>query len=108
MNGVIVFILTKTGIVRWVGNYIATALVGYGIVEGNEQAQVAGAVVAIITGLLTKAIEAIKDRETKKTQRMLDAITPEHIEVKADGLSGPKTRAAITAVKIASNPKRKG
>jgi hypothetical protein len=108
MNGVLLFILTKTGIIRWVGNYIATALVGYGIVEGNEQAQVAGAVVAIITGLMTKWIEAIKDRETKKTQRMLDAITPEHIAVKADGLSGPKTRAAITAVKIASNPNRKG
>jgi len=109
MNWFLVFILTKTGIVRWVGNFLATTLVSYGVVQGSEEAQVAGAIVAILTGILTKAIESLKDRETKKTQRMLDDVTPHCFEVVDDGLAGPKTREAIvTAVKVASNPNRKG
>ena len=109
MNPILVFILTKTGVLRWLGNFVASGLVSYGVVQGSEEAQVAGAIVAIMTGLITKLIESIKDRETKKTQRLLDDVTPLRVEVVDDGLAGPKTREAIvTAVKVASNPNRKG
>lgn len=109
MNPILIFILTKTGILRWLGNFIAAGLASYGVVQGNEEAQLAGAIVAVLTGLITKAIESIKDRETKRTQRLLDDVTPNRVEVVDDGLAGPETRAAIvTAVKVASNPNRKG
>jgi hypothetical protein len=108
MNVVLVFLLTKTGVIRWVGNFVATWLVSQGLIEGNVEQQVAGAIVAVVTGLITKAIESVKDYETKKTQRTIDAVTPSRVEVKADGLAGPKTRSAIlTAVQVAKNPNKR-
>ena len=107
MNAVLVFLLTKTGVIRWIGNFVSAWLVAHGVVEDNAEAQVAGALVAVFTGLLTKVIETIKDHETKKTQKVLDSVSP--VEVKKDGLAGPETRKAIvTAVSVASNPSRKG
>lgn len=98
MNPLLVFILTKTGIIRWLGNFLAASLVSYGVVKGGEEAQIAGATVAIVTGLITMLIEQKKASEVKKMQALLDAVTPAHIKVKTDGLAGPQTRAAVVAI----------
>jgi hypothetical protein len=95
MNKVLVFILTKTGVIRWIGNFVAAWLVAQGVINDDAQTQVVGAIVAIITGLLNQAVEAIKSHETKKLQRVINANNPDRAVVKRDGLAGPKTRAAL-------------
>jgi len=105
MNPILIFILTRTGIIRWLGTFVATSLISYGVVEESAKANVAGAVVAIVTGLITMLIEQRKASEVKKTQELLDDLTPASVIVRKDGLSGPGTRLAV---KIASNPNRKG
>ena len=94
-NKILIFVLTKTGIIRWLANFLAAWMVAKGYVSDDAQTQVIGAVVAIVTGILSKAIEAIKTHETMRTQEVINDNTPMDIVVKQDGYAGPKTRDAL-------------
>lgn len=65
------------------------------IVQESPKNLVGEAITLLIVGGLSLFIENRKATEVKKTQELIDDLTPPHYEVKKDGLSGPKTRQAI-------------
>ena len=65
------------------------------IVEESPKNLVGEAVTLLLIGAGSLFIENRKATEVKKTQELIDDLTPPHYEVKKDGLSGPKTRQAI-------------
>lgn len=65
------------------------------IVQESPKNLVGEAITLLIVGGLSLFIENRKATEVKKTQELIDELTPPHYEVKKDGLSGPKTRQAI-------------
>ena len=60
------------------------------------------AITLLLIGAGSLLIENRKATEVKKTQQLVDNLTPRHVEVIQDGLSGPETRKAI---KIATEDK---
>lgn len=90
------------------------------IVKETQENLIGEALTALLIGAASLLIEGKKDKETKKTQELIDNNTPEGIEVKQDGLAGPETRRAIlvalppppsapvTSRSVALNPNHKG
>ena len=97
MNEVVIYILTKTTIVRCTADLVAVGIVAYGIVRGNQNALIMAAVLALLSGMFTKWIEYRKDIETMKMQEVLNENAPTVPDTKVDGLAGPETR--ITLIK---------
>jgi hypothetical protein len=66
------------------------------VVEESQTNLVGEAITVLLVAGFSMFIEHKKNNETKKTQELIDDLTPEHYEeVKKDGLAGPKTREAI-------------
>jgi hypothetical protein len=81
------FILTKTKLLRLLAFVLAGWLVGSGVIGEADRSQVGEAVLIVLTGALSLAIERKKDNDAAAAQR--------EIGEKPDGWIGPKTRASI-------------
>lgn len=87
MNRLFSFILTKTKLLRLVAFLIVGWLVGAGFITEGDKSQVAEALLIVLTGIASFAIEAKKDTDAAKAQKEIGA--------KPDGWIGPKTRQEI-------------
>ena len=114
MSEWLIWLLTRTMIPRAIAMAIAGLFVTWGvlsdeptqremwdangnkiIVEETQKNLVGEAIALLIVGGLSLFIENRKATEVKKTQKLLDKLTPAHTEVIQDGLAGPETRKAI-------------
>lgn len=95
MNKILVWIISKTGLIRGLAVAITGFLVGAGIVTGDDEAQVIAAMVLILTGLVSWLVEQRKATHVKDFQKING--------LKADGYFGPETDAVARSGKGASN-----
>jgi hypothetical protein len=114
MSKWLIWLLTRTMIPRALGMAIAGLLLTWGlisetpvrremvnekgekvIVEESQKNLWGEAITVLLIGIGSLFIEQKKAVEVKKTQSLIDSLTPPHYEVKKDGLAGPKTRQAI-------------
>jgi hypothetical protein len=99
MNKLILFLLTKTGLIRWIGLAASGWLASSGYINGNDNEIVAGAVVSVVTGVLGKVFETVKDANAKELQA-------DFPELKRDGVIGPVSRATIrNRIRQSANPR---
>lgn len=97
MNGLVTFLLTKTGLARTLVLWICGLLIGWGIITKEKADSVwVPELTALVVALVGRALEKKKDEGTKAIQDTVGA--------KPDGWAGPKTAAAVKDIDKASRP----
>lgn len=89
MKTIAAFLLTKTGILRYLIGIAASALIGWGALKTENKEAAIGAGTTLVTLVATALIEKKKDDDTKALQ--------EDVGAKPDGWAGPQTRKTVSA-----------
>lgn len=89
---VMLYVISKTNLVRNLVLSMVGAMVGAGVLADSDVEQVAAGLVILITGVVSWWVEHAKTVHVTEVQRQLQQ---DGDPVKADGYLGPKTKLAI-------------